>query len=115
MILILLYCTVLTYIKTLIFLIYLLSKHRYLVSQGCIKPLCDLLVCPDARIVIVCLEGLENILKAGETDKSTTDVNLFAQLIDDAEGLEKIENLQSHENAEIYEKVPCLLFHMLVL
>lgn len=80
-----------------------------MVSQGCIKPLCDLLVCPDPRIVIVCLEGLENILKVGETDKSTTDVNLFAQMIDDAEGLEKIENLQSHENSEIYEKVPWLL------
>ena len=80
---------------------------RFLVSQGCIKPLCDLLNCPDPRIVTVCLEGLENILKVGEADKnlgSTGGVNLYAQMIDDAEGLEKIENLQSHDNAEIYEK-----------
>jgi importin subunit alpha-6/7 len=84
-----------------------------LVSQGCIKPFCDLLVCPDPRIVIVCLEGLENILKVGEADKINTDVNQFAQMIDDAEGLEKIENLQSHENSEIYEKVLWLLLHLL--
>ncbi|PPD95439.1 hypothetical protein GOBAR_DD07519 [Gossypium barbadense] len=35
----------------------------FLVSQDCIKPLCDLLICLDPRIVMVCLEGLENILK----------------------------------------------------
>lgn len=85
---------------------------RYLVSQGCIKPLCDLLVCPDPRIVTVCLEGLENILKVGEAEKNlgrSGDVNLYAQMIDDAEGLEKIENLQSHDNNEIYEKAVKLL------
>lgn len=85
---------------------------RYLVSQGCIKPLCDLLVCPDPRIVTVCLEGLENILKVGEADKNlsnTGGVNLYAQMIDDAEGLEKIENLQSHDNTEIYEKAVKIL------
>jgi importin subunit alpha-6/7 len=62
------------------------------VSQGCIKPLCDLLVCPDPRIVTVCLEGLENFLKVGEAEKSlsnTGDVNLYAQTIKDVEGLEK--------------------------
>ncbi|EEF43042.1 importin alpha, putative [Ricinus communis] len=83
------------------------EQIKYMVSQGCIKPLCDLLVCPDPRIVTVCLEGLENILKVGEAEKNlgnSGDVNLYAQLIDDAEGLEKIENLQSHDNNEIYEK-----------
>lgn len=85
---------------------------RFLVSQGCVKPLCDLLVCPDPRIVTVCLEGLENILKVGEAEKNlgnTGDVNVFAQMIDDAEGLEKIENLQSHDNNEIYEKAVKIL------
>jgi len=62
------------------------------VSQGCIKPLCDLLVCPNPRIVTVCLDGLENFLKVGEAEKSlsnTGDVNLYAQTIKDVEGLEK--------------------------
>ncbi|PWZ33742.1 Importin subunit alpha-1a [Zea mays] len=88
------------------------EQIKYLVSEGCIVPLCDLLVCPDPRIVTVCLEGLENILKVGEHDKTmgaTGDINVFAQMIDDAEGLEKIENLQSHDNNEIYEKAVKLL------
>lgn len=87
-------------------------SDRFLVTQGCIKPLCDLLNCPDPRIVTVCLEGLENILKVGEAEKNmgiTGGVNLFAQFIEDAEGLEKIENLQSHDNNEIYEKAVKLL------
>lgn len=86
--------------------------HRFLVHEGCIKPLCDLLICPDPRIVTVCLEGLENILKVGEAEKNqgnTGDVNVFAQMIDEAEGLEKIENLQSHDNNEIYEKAVKIL------
>ncbi|XXG54022.1 hypothetical protein AAC387_Pa03g2003 [Persea americana] len=88
------------------------DQIKFLVSQGCIKPLCDLLVCPDPRIVTVCLEGLENILKVGEAEKNlgnTSDVNLYAQMIDEAEGLEKIENLQSHDNTEIYEKAVKIL------
>uniref|UniRef100_A0A1J3HH52 Importin subunit alpha n=1 Tax=Noccaea caerulescens TaxID=107243 RepID=A0A1J3HH52_NOCCA len=88
------------------------DQIKYLVEQGCIKPLCDLLVCPDPRIITVCLEGLENILKVGEAEMAlgnTGDTNYFAQLIDDAEGLEKIENLQSHDNNEIYEKAVKIL------
>lgn len=109
----------LLYIYYNFYLIVCLNLHfnqilvdRYLVSQACIKPLCDLLVCPDARIVTVCLEGLENILKVGETEKNlglSGEVNLYAHMIDDAEGLEKIENLQSHDNNEIYEKAVKIL------
>lgn len=80
-------------------------------SQGCIKPLCDLLTCPDPRVITVCLEGLENILKVGEAEKElgNTDVNVYAQFVDEAEGLTNIENLQSHDNTEIYEKAVKLL------
>lgn len=60
----------------------------------------------------VCLEGLENILKVGEAEKNlgrTGDANVYAQMIDEADGLEKIENLQSHDNNEIYEKAVKIL------
>ncbi|GAA0179642.1 transporter [Lithospermum erythrorhizon] len=88
------------------------DQIKFFVSQGCIQPLCDLLVCPDPRIVTVSLEGLENILKVGEAEKNagnSGDVNVYAQMIDDAEGLEKIETLQSHDNNEIYEKAVKIL------
>ncbi|AES92704.2 importin subunit alpha-like protein [Medicago truncatula] len=71
------------------------EQIKYLVSHGCIKPLCDLLVCPDPKIVSVCLDGLENFLKVGEAEKSfcnTGDVNLY-----------------SHDNKEIYEKAVKIL------
>ncbi|KAL1118348.1 hypothetical protein V6Z11_D01G028700 [Gossypium hirsutum] len=87
------------------------EQIKYMVSQGCIKPLCDLLACPDPRIIMVCLEGLENFLKVGEAEKATgaVEFNFCAQLIEDADGLEKIENLQTHDNSEIYEKAVKIL------
>ncbi|KAI4374058.1 hypothetical protein MLD38_012101 [Melastoma candidum] len=88
------------------------AQIQFLVNQGCIKPLCDLLVCPDPRIVTVCLEGLENILKVGEADKEmglNGGVNLYGQIVDECEGLDKIESLQTHDNNEIYEKAVKIL------
>ncbi|KDP23371.1 hypothetical protein JCGZ_23204 [Jatropha curcas] len=88
------------------------EQIQFLVNQGCIKPLCDLLICPDPRIVTVCLEGLENILKVGEADKEmglNGGINLYAQMIDECDGLDKIENLQTHDNHEIYEKAVKIL------
>lgn len=60
----------------------------------------------------MCLEGLENILKVGEADKEmglNGGVNLYAQMIEESDGLDKIENLQSHDNNEIYEKAVKIL------
>ncbi|KAI3854902.1 hypothetical protein MKW92_008241, partial [Papaver armeniacum] len=82
----------------------------YLVNQGCIRPLCDLLIYPDPIIVTVCLRD-PNILKVGEAEKNlgTTGTNVYAQLIDEAEGLEKIKNLKSHDNTEINNKAMKIL------
>ncbi|KAG7533879.1 Armadillo [Arabidopsis thaliana x Arabidopsis arenosa] len=80
------------------------DQIKYMVKQSCIKPLCDILVCPDLRTILKCLDGLENILKAGEVEKNREDVNRYCELIEDAEGLEKIMKLQRHDNDEIYEK-----------
>jgi importin subunit alpha-1 len=66
-------------------------------SVGCIKPLCDLLEVKDAKVVIVALEGLENILRMGEQQK-TGEVNDIATLIDEADGVNKIQALQYHAN-----------------
>lgn len=74
--------------------------------------MCDMLACPDPRIITVCLEGLENILKVGEAEKdagNTGGVNLYAKFIEEAEGMDKIESLQTHDNNEIYEKAVKIL------
>lgn len=39
------------------------EQVRYLVEQGCIKPLCDLLSCSDTRIINITLEGKQNFLQ----------------------------------------------------
>lgn len=82
------------------------EQIRYLVDNHCIKPLCDLLTASDARVITVALEGLENILKVGEKDAHDTNgINRYATLVEEAEGLDKIELLQRHHNHDIYEKV----------
>lgn len=81
------------------------EQIKYLVSQGCIKPLCDLLTCMDNKIIQVALDGLENILKVGEQDKAVNDnLNQFSLYIEEAGGMEKIHNLQIHDNEDIYNK-----------
>ena len=83
------------------------SQIRYLVSQGCIKPLCDLLTMMDNKIIQVALDGLDNILKVGEMDKTAAGqgaVNQFAIYVEEAGGMITIHNLQSHDNGDIYKK-----------
>lgn len=79
---------------------------RYMVQQGCIKPLCDALTTMDNKIIEVTLDGLDNILKVGEAEKrqSPDGLNRYAIYIEECGGLEIIHNLQTHENEEIYRK-----------
>jgi len=81
------------------------TQIKFLVQQGCIRPLCDLLIVADTKIVTIALEGLENILRVGEQDaKISNGHNPMATFVSEAQGLEKIEQLQQHENNDIYEK-----------
>jgi importin subunit alpha-2 len=81
------------------------EQVRFLVQQGCIPPLCDLLTVMDSKIVQVALNGLENILRFGEAESENTGgSNPYAVIIEEVFGLDKIEFLQSHENMEIYQK-----------
>lgn len=83
------------------------SQIHYLVSQGCIKPLCDLLTCMDNKIIQVALDGLENILKIGEQDKQAAGpgaVNQYALYMEECGGMVSIHGLQNHDNFDIYKK-----------
>jgi importin subunit alpha-6/7 len=42
------------------------QQIRYLVSQACIAPLCDLFGSSDAKMIMVAMEGIENILRVGK-------------------------------------------------
>jgi len=91
------------------------QQIRFLVNIGCVPPLCTLLSSTDnGKVIMVALEGLENILKVGEDDKPQTEnVNKFAQIVEECGGLESLENLQTadlHEHGEeIYERAVVIL------
>ncbi|KAJ7892712.1 armadillo-type protein [Mycena leptocephala] len=83
------------------------AQTRYLVSQGCIKPLCDLLTMMDNTVIQVALDSLDNILKVGEMDKVAAGrgaANQYAVFIEEAGGMITIHNLQQHENLETYKR-----------
>lgn len=82
------------------------EQIRYLVNQGCIKPLCDLLNIGEPKILEVTLDSLENILKMGEMEKeaSGSPVNQYASYVEEAGGMENIFLCQSNANDKVYEK-----------
>eukprot|EP00743_Colponemidia_sp_Colp-15_P001592 GILK01001738.1.p1 GENE.GILK01001738.1~~GILK01001738.1.p1 ORF type:complete len:553 (-),score=117.16 GILK01001738.1:254-1912(-) len=80
------------------------KQMQYLVKQGVVAALSDVLSFPQPELVLVSLSGLENILKVGAS-LSKNDNNYFWSHFEECEGIDKIENLQNHENEEIYNKV----------
>ena len=83
------------------------TRIRYLVNQGCIKPLCDLLTTMDNKTIQVALDGLTNILEAGQVDEAVAGpgaTNQYAIYVGEAGGEVTIRNLQSHDNLDIYRK-----------
>ena len=76
---------------------------KHLVSQGCIKPLCEIIKNGDFKIVQVVLQGLENILRADEAlaMDSPKLLNPYALLVEEAQGLDAIKQLELHDNIEI--------------
>lgn len=77
------------------------SKHNIMkmVEYGVISPLCELLDVAEVRVLQIALEALEHILRVG----ATCGINV-PQLIDEAGGIDRLENLQEHSNEDIYEK-----------
>jgi importin subunit alpha-1 len=70
-----------------------------IVFFGAIEGLCENLGGPDTDIILTVLNTLENILKVGERQGKAYDC-----LVDEAGGVEKIENLQQHRCDAIYMK-----------
>lgn len=85
-----------------------LEQVDYLVQCGAIQALCGLLHVVDNKMIQVAMNGLENILKAGQAQAGTPGFeegnNKYAVLVEECSGLDKIEYLQSHENPEIYQR-----------
>lgn len=104
----------------------------HLIEKQVIPPFCNLLVVKDAQVVQVVLDGLSNILKMAD-DEAETIANLIEEcggkshqcliiicvflnirfhawlcgvwlvIFFGSSGLEKVEQLQNHENEDIYK------------
>mmetsp|Transcript_30994 Transcript_30994/g.54385 ORF Transcript_30994/g.54385 Transcript_30994/m.54385 type:complete len:312 (+) Transcript_30994:723-1658(+) len=81
------------------------KEHVQAVVQiGAIRPLCELLTASDPSLVVVVLNAIENILLVSEENGLDYDERL-----EDADGLDKLEELQGHKNEEIYLKAVGIL------
>ncbi|XP_026173988.1 tripartite motif-containing protein 59-like isoform X2 [Mastacembelus armatus] len=74
------------------------DQVAHLIEKQVIPPFCNLLTVKDAQVVQVVLDGLSNILKMADDEAET-----IANLIEECGGLEKVEQLQNHENHDIYK------------
>lgn len=80
------------------------QQIAYIVQNGALPPLCNLLSVNDTKIVTVALEGIENILSAGSKALDANGVNPMATLVEQFDGLNKIEELQVHDSHNIYQR-----------
>ena len=74
------------------------AHKQQLVEYGALTPLVALLTVQDSSVVLLALEGIEKILQLGQCGAESA-----ASLVDQADGLDRIENLQSHANEEVYK------------
>lgn len=77
-----------------------------LVQNGVLVPYCNLLDVKDWKTVGVILDGLTNILRAAS---QMGEVDRVALMIEELGGLDKIENLQAHDNSTIYQKASTMI------
>jgi len=87
------------------------QQIRYLVNLQCIPPLCALLNSNNNKVIMVALEGLENILRVGEADRNQTGSNIYATQVEEAKGLDYMEALQEVQelDQEIYDRVVLMI------
>jgi importin subunit alpha-4/3 len=77
------------------------EQIAYVLEQGVLRPFCELLTIEDPQIMVVVLDGISNILKMASSNYE--DLLSVTSQIEECNGLDLIERLQSHRNEEIYK------------
>ncbi|CAM9112793.1 unnamed protein product [Discosporangium mesarthrocarpum] len=76
---------------------------REVVNMGAIPALCEMLDRADAKGVMVTLDALSSILRHDPAGSP------WAAMVDESDGLDRLEQLQEHENSKVYEKAVYIL------
>lgn len=82
------------------------EQISYVVSQGVVQPICDLLNVKEAKVILVLLDALTNVLAAADKFGHADAICL---MIEECGGLDKIEALQNHENEQVYHSSLALI------
>lgn len=87
------------------------AQIEYLVKAQCIKPMVELMSVSDSAIVLVALEATDNILKAGRNSQQQMGLaeNPCVALVEEADGLRQLEELQADPNEDVYSKAVRIL------
>ena len=81
------------------------TQIRFLAENGVIPALCGLFSCTDPKIIMVALEGVENILRSGKREAAKScAMNPYTDAVEECGGLDGLELLQRHDNEEIYDR-----------
>jgi hypothetical protein len=81
----------------------------YLVQQGAIQGLCGILEVNDSGVVETVLDSLEAILKVGKMGPDERTLQYFCTLVEQCDGLTKLEGLQDDANENIYNRAVRIL------
>ena len=71
-------------------LFFFLDLSRFLVHLNVIRSLCALFQCGYPRIILVALEGVENILRTGSRLAQNSGINPFSQRVEECQGFIRV-------------------------
>lgn len=87
-----------------------LAQLALLVDMDIFLPLCTNLALEDAKVLLVCLNGLHNLLRYGkQIAQETGKHNFVAEQVEMTGALDRLEALQTHPNVEVYNCVHTIM------
>jgi HEAT repeat protein len=85
------------------------EQVMYLVQQGAVQGLCGVLEVNDSGVVETVLDSLEAILKVGKSHPDERTLQHLCNLVEQCDGLTKLESLQDDANEGIYNRAVRIL------